>query len=77
MHTFSAPSCLRTILPPHHPAPTPGCPAETLPMPHSDSNTPPATPAKQPHWLAVVALLVAGLTVAGLVSYVGSTALTS
>ena len=46
-------------------------------MPRSDNDTPPATPAKQPHWLAVVALLVAGLMVAGLVSYVGSTALTS
>jgi len=39
---------------------------------------PPTTPnAKQPHWLAVVALLICGLTVAGLVSYLGSTALTS
>jgi len=46
-------------------------------MPRSDNDTPPAAPAKQPHWLAVVALLVAGLMVAGLVSYVGSTALTS
>ncbi len=46
-------------------------------MPRRDTATPPAAPPKQPHWLAVVALLVAGLTVAGLISYLGSTALTS
>lgn len=49
------------------------------PMPRHDTTaTPslPASPTKQPHWLAVVALLIAGLTVAGLVSYLGSTALT-
>ena len=46
-------------------------------MPRPDSATPPATSTRQPHWLAVVALLVVGLTVAGLISYLGSTALTS
>jgi hypothetical protein len=46
-------------------------------MPRPDSAPPPDTSTRQPHWLAVVALLVAGLTVAGLISYLGSTALTS
>ncbi len=44
---------------------------------HDGSPTPPPPQpaAKPPHWLAVVALLIAGLIVAGLVSYIGSTAL--
>jgi hypothetical protein len=45
-------------------------------MPRRDTATSSSAPAKQPHWLAVVALLIAGLAVAGLVSYLGSTALT-
>lgn len=48
-----------------------------LPRPDTTATPPtPATRAKQPHWLAVIALLIAGLAVAGLVSYVGSIALT-
>ncbi|WP_200339692.1 hypothetical protein [Rhodovibrio sodomensis] len=48
-------------------------------MPRPDTAATPSasgSPAKQPHWLAIVALLIAGLAAAGLVSYVGSTALT-
>lgn len=49
-------------------------------MPRPDGSSRPAPPenaGKQPHWLAVVLLLIAGLSVAGLISYLGSTALTN
>lgn len=49
--------------------------------PSDDSQTtaqsvPPLAP-RQPHWAAVVLLLVAGLALAGVVSFLGSTALSS
>lgn len=43
--------------------------------PERDSLSETAPKMRQPHWLAVVALLVTGLAAAGLISYLGSTTL--
>jgi hypothetical protein len=53
----------------------------TMSRPSDDpQKTAPADPPlapRQPHWAAVVLLLVGGLALAGLVSFLGSTALSS
>lgn len=57
------------------------CPAATrdegpiMSGPELDPLTPKPPKARQPHWLAVVAVLLTGLAVAGLLSYFGSTTL--